>query len=204
MTRIIRIIAIGAALLLLSNKILAADVQINAVSGSPASVGTPLILDISVSGLGNLTSPSLGAYDLTLQFDSSYFSHSTTSVQNALGDPLVPEVINTITPSASNVNVISVSLLPAATLNTTQADSLYVFRTELNVTSSSFTNSTISISGLLSDENGSPLPLVTSPISIAAASTTPTQIPVFSLPLIALLGCILVFVVFMTRKGETA
>jgi hypothetical protein len=61
-------------------------------SSSTVNMGGSVTADIKVSGLGDGTAPSLGAYDIDLTFDASLFTFSSVS----FGDPLLGNQLDPI------------------------------------------------------------------------------------------------------------
>jgi hypothetical protein len=89
------------------------------------TVGTGAMVEITVkiSGLGNATAPSVGAYDLTVSFDPLILSYNSASLGTYLapfaGSVSGPPVVDAINGS---VNLFEVSLDSPADLDSTQPD----------------------------------------------------------------------------------
>lgn len=96
-------------------------------SAPVVGLGGSVTIDIVIDGLGNLSAPSLGAFDLDLTFDNSLFSFNSAT----FGDPVLGNQldlfgfgsINGATPGASAVNLFEVSLDFVSDLDTLQAGS---------------------------------------------------------------------------------
>lgn len=92
-----------------------------APSTQDIGVGGSFALSVSVTGLGNHTAPSLGAFDLEVNFDSTLAQFSSIS----FGDPSLGDLLAPVTPSINgsllnitgdSLNVYSVSLDGSADL----------------------------------------------------------------------------------------
>jgi hypothetical protein len=89
------------------------------------SLGSPAVVDLFISGLGDLTAPSLSTFDLDVTFDSSILSFSSA----AYGDPVLGDQLDlfgfgsiiTTTPGAGYVNLFELSLDSIDDLNNLQA-----------------------------------------------------------------------------------
>lgn len=94
----------------------------------PASLvpgGGAFSLDVVVSGLGNGTAPSLGAFDLDLGWDATRLALASVSFGGALGDPVL-QAVTDVVPGPGSVNLVEVSLLAPATLDALQSDRFVV------------------------------------------------------------------------------
>lgn len=102
---------------------LASGAQAFELSISPpnqgASVGSPVNAAVQVSGLGNGTAPSLGAYDINVNFDSNVLSYQSFNFGTQLGGP-ANSVQSVSQPSGGTINLAEVSLLPAELLDQIQ------------------------------------------------------------------------------------
>lgn len=87
--------------------------------------GSPVYVGVLISGLGNGTAPSLGAFDLDVGYDESILEyHSATFGDPFLGDQLDLLGFGSISGDTSvsgSVNLFEVSFDPVATLNSDQA-----------------------------------------------------------------------------------
>lgn len=127
-------------------------------STTSAMTGDAITVDVVVSGLGNLAAPSLGTFDLDLQFDPAVFSFTGTTYGPELGDPMLAEAITTTTPGVAAVNHLELSLLAPATLNANQADSFTLFTASFDAVAAGSGVFDLA-SNALGDENGAPLVL---------------------------------------------
>ena len=112
-----------------------------------------------MSGLTGGATPSLGVYDIVIQFDSSILSF--TSV--VFGDPVLGDQLSFDFPSISNdtsiaggVNVFELSLDSAASLATLQADAFTLATLSFNAIALGTSAITPNIN-VLGDEFGDPL-----------------------------------------------
>ncbi len=115
--------------------------------------GDPLEIDIVISGLGDGASPSLGSFDLNVTWDDTLFTYDSLTFGSALGDLAMAEAIGDSVPLATSVQAFEVSLLPAATLNTTQMASFTLATVAFDGTGI-LGDGQFDVGGLLSDENG--------------------------------------------------
>ena len=103
--------------------LLASSAQAFELSISPpnqgGSVGSPVNAAVQVSGLGNGTAPSLGAYDINVNFDPNVLSYQSFNFGTQLGGP-ANSVQSTSQPTGGTINLAEVSLLPAGSLNQSQ------------------------------------------------------------------------------------
>lgn len=152
-------------------------------------VGTPVDVDLTISGLGDFSAPSLGGFDLDVTFDNSILGFSSVVFGALLGGP--GEAVTIVdTSTAGVVNLFEVSLLfdfeldalqPAAfTLATLTFDTLAVGTSVLGISINSL---------ILIDAGDPPLEL---PAQVQGGSITavpePTTLVLLSLGLIALVG----------------
>ena len=130
------------------------SIQAATLSVSPGAqtvgLGASTFIDIAVTGLGDGVAPSLGAYDLNVNYDSTLLSFiSATLGDPALGNQL--DLFNLVSnPSAvdgtlpNTVNVFELSFDSVANLNTLQAANFTLFR--LTFSAVKLGNSPIAIS----------------------------------------------------------
>ena len=131
------------------------------VPSTPAPiVGDTFTADVLVSGLGNFSASSLGAFDLNLTFNPSIVSFVGLTFGPLLGDATlaVPETVTGFTPVAGSVNAFSVSLLTPAQLEALQPASFTLFTVTLEVVGAGDSSLDVEPTALLSDELGNPLP----------------------------------------------
>jgi hypothetical protein len=89
-------------------------------SSATATVGASLGIDVVISGLGAGVLPSVSAFDLTVEFDSSVLSATGVTFGALLGDPSTLEAITASTISPGSVNFAEVSLLLPSALDALQ------------------------------------------------------------------------------------
>jgi hypothetical protein len=146
------------------------------------SVGNSLGIDIQISELGDLQSPSLSGFALNLSFDPTILSFNNLS----FGDPVKGDLVGLsdatrFTDIQTNLGVISfaeISLDDPTALNQAQPDSFIIARanfTALNAGSSLLTLS-VDTDGL-SDENTNPLFLTTVPRTADVTVTELVRVP---------------------------
>jgi hypothetical protein len=86
-----------------------------------ADTGDSISLDLVISGLGDYAPDSLGAFDISIDFDASALSFTSYVLGDFLGDVSASEAIDASGgASGGSVNVAEVSLLSAAALDTLQ------------------------------------------------------------------------------------
>jgi hypothetical protein len=130
-------------------------------ASSSVTVGTPVDLQLRISGLGDGTAPSLGAYDFTLGFDPSILGFSPFS----FGDPVLGDQLDflgsgTVTlfdgATPGQLTVFELSMASVADLDSLQAP-------EFALATVSFNTLAIGTSGLeflssaFTDSVGGPL-----------------------------------------------
>jgi hypothetical protein len=103
-------LAMGLALVLTSTAVQAVELGF-VPPAQEVPVGTSVSVDVVISGLGDFTSPSLGAFDLDIAFDPSILSLSSVVFGPFLGDISLAEAIASDTPGVGTVNVFEVSFL---------------------------------------------------------------------------------------------
>lgn len=84
-----------------------------------AAVNSPVNADVLVSDLGNGTAPSVGAYDINVNFDPNVLSYQSFNFGTQLGGP-ANSVQSTSQPTGGTINLALVSLLRADLLNQSQ------------------------------------------------------------------------------------
>ena len=89
------------------------------------SLGAPVNIALSITGLGNLTTPSLGTFDLNLAFDPTLLSFSSVVFGDPLlGDQLDPtglgNTLNFATQGLGTIELFDLSLDSPNQLNTLQ------------------------------------------------------------------------------------
>ncbi len=122
-----RLSSLFAALIIFATGSLQASVLLTLEPQSPISVGTTSEVQLRLSGLGQHTSPSVGAFDLNLAFNPSVLSFSGLT----FGDPVLGDQLNlagasTISDATSQgaglLELFEVSLASTSVLNAQQPD----------------------------------------------------------------------------------
>ena len=151
-------------------------------STTTASVGDPVTVDVVISGLGNLSAPSLGTFDLDLQFDPAVFAFTGAVYGPELGDPMAAEAITTTTAGVGVVNLLELSLFAPATLNANQPDTFTLFTASFDAVGAGSGGFNLA-SNALGDENGNPLVLgnvIPASIDVLGGPGEVTDIPTLS------------------------
>ncbi len=95
---------------LVSNAVL---ISIEPVS-QEVTVGSPVAVDVRVSGLGDGTAPSVGAFDFTLTYDSDILCLISVVFGPFLGDPALFQAITTVDDTGpGSIRLVELSLLEA-------------------------------------------------------------------------------------------
>jgi len=100
-------------------------------SAGAVHVGESVEVGIAISSLGELAAPSLGTFDLVLEFDPGLFAVTDTVLGPELGDESASEAIGAAVVLASGVDVFELSLLAPPQLNAQQPGSFFLFTVEL-------------------------------------------------------------------------
>src|ERR1017187_4555334 len=134
-----------------------AGIVVSVLPGSQLSVmpGDLATVDLTISGLGVGTSPSLGVYDLNLTFDPPILPFvsgdwGTGLDLFGLGD------VRSAAPSAGLVNLFELSLDSAADLNAFQPSTFLLASLQFQGVSTGTSNIALAINAL-GDANGAPL-----------------------------------------------
>jgi hypothetical protein len=143
-----------------------------------ATTGDSISLDLLVSGLGNFSPPSVGAFDFSVGYDPGALSFASYTLGNYLGNINLFEAIDGSLGNLGNaVDLAEVSLLSVNDLDTLQPDGFILATLNFNVTSlaaGAVTQFSVLPGLVLADANGDPLLLVTPPVS---ASVTGLPVP---------------------------
>ena len=136
-----------------------------------AGVGGTLRATVVVSGLGDLTSPSLGAFDVTLSFDPAVLGFASVDFGVFLGDEAAGEALTGFQATSDEVMVFEVSLLQPDVLDALQSSSFPLFTVTFNALELGTSSLLLSLNAPLSDEFGEPLPadVITSSVTVALA-----------------------------------
>ena len=145
-------------------------------------VGDPVSVDVVASDLGNLMAPSLGAYDVTVTFDSSILSPLTGAVGTGLG-----AVGSTgVNVGTGFITIAQVSIESAAFLDGNQPDSFILFTLTFEALMAG-TSALTATANALADALGEPLTATTESGSITVRSVPePTPLALFGAGLIGL------------------
>ncbi len=99
--------------------------------------GDSVTLDLTVSGLGNLTAPSLGAFDIDIGYDPAKLSFTGYTLGNWLGNVSQSEALDASKGDSTPpgvINLAEVSLLTANELDALQPDSFVLATLDFTVT----------------------------------------------------------------------
>lgn len=124
-------------------------------SSQSVNVGSTTTVDLIISGLGDGAAPSLGTFDLDIDFDSSILAFNSATFGNqldlfGLGD------INAVTSGVGIINLFELSFESAADLDSLQAGAFTL--ATLSFTALNDGSSTLGISvNALGDSIGDPL-----------------------------------------------
>jgi len=162
-----------------------------------AAAGSSVDVNLFISGLGDHTAPSLGAYDLNVNFDPAILAFNSV----AFGDPLLGNQLdlfgfgnlsgsdNTI---SGKVNLYELSFDLAQELETLQPGSFVLARLTFDTLTVGTSPLDLSLNAL-GDASGDPLSAELHNGSINVNSTTPVPEPATILLLASGLGCGWVF-----------
>jgi len=119
------------------------------------NAGAPATMDLVVSGLGNLSTPSLGAFDFDLSYNPAIISAVSLTFGTDLGTPLESSRFFTLAPAGA-IHLDEVSFKSSSDLNNAQPDTFTL--ATLNFKGKAFGTSGIDFSfASLSDEQGQSL-----------------------------------------------
>jgi hypothetical protein len=155
----------------------AATIEVTTTSDR-VNPGESFDITVSISGLGDGAPPSPGTFDMTLVFDSAVFELDPLSVVTTtlLGDPGLAEAIVTVNPGTADLNVLAISLLPAAQLTAMQPGAFELFTATF--TNVGFGAGVFDVPAplVLGDKNGAPIP-VDAVIPVQVIGGTILEIP---------------------------
>lgn len=159
-------------------------------STQSVDVGTPVNVAVTISGLGDLTAPSLSTFDLNINFDPTLltFSHAT------FGDPVLGDQLDLLglgsltsdTPGVGTVNLFELSFDSPSDLDTLQAGSFTLATLTFNAPSCGTSNLEISINAL-GDSLGDPLAATIQSGSITCIPEPPSLLLV-SIGILSMVG----------------
>jgi hypothetical protein len=137
-------------------------------------VGTLVDVALTISGLGDGTAPSLGAFDVDIGFDPTVFAFDSAAFGDQLDLSLFGSITG-VTAGLGTVNLFEISLESIANLNNLQAESFTL--ATLTFDAIGLGISPLEISRfVLSDALGSSLDATTVPGSIAAVPEPSTML----------------------------
>lgn len=141
--------------------------------------GSPVDIDVVISGLADMAAPALRTYDLVLTYDPAVFTFTGETIGPFLGDDMgmPPESVVTVTPGAGDVNVLQVSLFDAGTLVAQQPGAFTLFTASFDATGAGDGAFALSLNADLGDELADPLAL-DEIINTVVSAGTPLDIPV--------------------------
>jgi len=144
-----------------------------------ATTGDSISLDLVISGLGNFGPDSLGAFDISVEYDPGVLTFTSYSLANFLGNIVLAEAIDSSSGNlGSAVNVAEVSLLSVIGLDTLQPGAFTLATLNFNVTNlavGAVTQLSVLSGHVLADAYGAPLSATsTGPASVAAVSAPGT------------------------------
>lgn len=145
--------------------------------GLPDVAGDKVAVDVLASGLS--TGVSVGAFDFAFHLAPGYVQSGDFIFGPGLGDPSIPEVLNSVTQlSGGDLEVTSISLLSGVELQALQGSGFRLGTLVLNA--SIVGGSALTMSGIVSDASGQPL-AVTFPNRLVVGVPEPgTALPVLS------------------------
>ena len=117
MRKLLLLLILMCSTVLVAGQALAVTVSLDPVSQTIVPGGTAMV-DLNISGLGDFTAPSLGAFDLDVTFDNSIVSFTDVTFGTFLGDPGLGEAIALV--DFSTGGLLELSLLSSITLDAIQ------------------------------------------------------------------------------------
>ncbi|MBS0150306.1 MAG: PEP-CTERM sorting domain-containing protein [Nitrospira sp.] len=152
------------------------------LSSSSATVGDTVTLSAVIGGLGDFTSPSLGAFDFNIDFDPSLVALTASPItfSTLLGDEGVGESLSGSSATAGSVNLFALSFLTALELNALQPSSFTLATLSFKALDSGVNTFTFPTStAILGDGIGDPLiaTLGSSILTITPITPPPTGVP---------------------------
>lgn len=138
-----------------------------------AAVGDKVKVSVDISGLGNLAGPSLGAFDITLLFDSAMLNYEEVSFGPDMGFVFGAVADASPDQAGGTLNLFSVSLDSADELAASQPGEFMLAEVWFSITQPGLSSVQFS-DVILSDENGNLL----APDALRGASiSTETVVP---------------------------
>ena len=154
------------------------------------SVGDTFLVDLNVAGLGANSAPSLGAFDITINFPTLFTFNNVTFGDPILGDQLSLLGSGSATatvPGLNNTELIEISFDSVAVLDSLQPSAFTL--AVLSFTADSAGSGNMSLGNItLSDASGQPLSSTISNASIRVNGVSSVPEPATLLPLAGLLA----------------
>ncbi len=138
-----------------------------------ASVGSRLNVDVVISDLENNSAPSLGGYDLNINYDVLILDFNGAAFGTGL-DLFGFGTINGVTDSGGQINIFELSFDDESDLNSMQPDSFILASLSFDAISTGLSQLTLQAIDF-ADAAGDPLSIITSDgnVTINAASSVP-------------------------------
>ncbi len=142
--------------------------------GPTVLLGDSVSVDVNVSGLGNGTAPSIGVFDLLLEYDPSKLTFNGLSHGTGL-DVLSLGSFQSSSAGSNAVSVFELSFDSAQDLNTLQPDSFLLFSVNFSGSGLGVSPLTLTINSV-GDADGVDLPITVENSSVTVLSTgSPTD-----------------------------
>jgi hypothetical protein len=194
-------LALGAVLLMFSLHIAPASaINVDVIPSQPSlNVGEMLTADVVISDLGLFSPPSLGVFEIDLNFDNSLFAPGAVTFGDQLdlfGFGINPRGA---TPLASTVSVFEISLDSSSALDTLQLDRFLLFSVQFEALSAGvgvFDLAIIELGNSVAD------PLFASTTSATVQVMSPNAVPVPAA--VWLFGTALLGFIGMSRRTKVA
>jgi hypothetical protein len=171
------VLALGALLVL---PFATAAVITLSPASTVTSAGSPVRVDVGVSGLGS--GVALGGFDLDIAFNPALLSFTGATFGPALGNPMTFEALTSVSAAAAVVDFSEVSLLSAAQLLALQPGSFSLGILSFDAIASGTATFALLATSLLSDASGQSLPITPA----AAAIPEPEAVVLLGIGLAAL------------------
>jgi PEP-CTERM motif-containing protein len=174
-------------------------------SSQTVTAGSSADVAVRISGLGNLTAPSLGAYDITIGFNTAVLSfNSVVYGDPVLGDQLDLFGLGSLTstpPSAGSVELFELSLDSPSDLDSFQAPDFILARLTFNTLGVGTSSLTFSGVVLADAANGDPLTAQLGTGSVTVEGDRGTAIPAPEPSSMLLIGLGLVLLAWRLRRS---
>ena len=148
------------------------------LSSSPVDVGDTVTLSAVIGGLGDFTSPSLGAFDFNIDFDPSLVALTASPITftTLLGDEGLGESLTGSSASMGSINLFALSFLTASELDALQPSSFTLATLSFKALATGVNPFTFS-SVVLGDGVGDPLSATLGNSALTVNSITPPPPP---------------------------